>query len=229
MTAPKTWKYLCDHKDFLEKRQSSIYKNKPLYSVFGIGAYTFKEWKIAISALYKKLKFNLIGPIGGKVVAFDDTVNFLSFDTEEEAKFVFSLLTSTPALKFLDSIIFWDEKRPITIDVLRRLSLKAVAEESGLKDEYMYWADSNKFSSTGQLELGIAESKSHYKVTARTLVTTEHGVMLQTKPAQKRKLPAKSQTPTIQIWQAEIWNCPPIDRANSFTVRHSRYIVKWLE
>ncbi|MFI0398385.1 MAG: hypothetical protein ACH34X_04865 [Thiolinea sp.] len=192
VTAPKTWKYLCDHKDFLEKRQSSIYKNKPLYSVFGIGAYTFKEWKIAISALYKKLKFNLIGPIGGKVVAFDDTVNFLSFDTEEEAKFVFSLLTSTSALKFLDSIIFWDEKRPITIDVLRRLSLKAVAEESGLKDEYMYWADSNKFSSTGQLELGIAESKSHYKVTARTLVTTEHGVMLQTKPAQKRKLPAKT-------------------------------------
>lgn len=166
--APKTWKYLCDHKDYLEKRQSSIYKNKSLYSVFGVGAYTFKEWKIAISALYKKLKFNLIGPIEGKAVAFDDTVNFLSFDTEEEAKFVFSLLTSTPALKFLDSIIFWDEKRPITIDVLRRLSLKAVAEYCGLKDEYMYWADSNKFSSTGQLELGIAESNSQYKVNFRT-------------------------------------------------------------
>ena len=90
------------------------------------------------------------------------------FDTEEEAKFVFSLLTSMAALQFLDSIIFLDEKRPITIDVLRRLSLKAVAEDIGLKDAYMYWADSNKLSSTGQLELGIAEAKSHYKVNART-------------------------------------------------------------
>lgn len=137
--APKTWKYLCEHKEFLEKRQSSIYKNKPPYSVFGVGAYTFKKWKIAISALYKKLNFNLIDPLDGKIVAFDDTVNFLSFDSEDEAKFVFSLLTSTSALKFLDAMIFWDEKRPITIDVLKRLSLKAVAEERGLKDAYLYW------------------------------------------------------------------------------------------
>lgn len=168
VTAPKTWEYLCEHKEFLEKRQSSIYKNKPLYSVFGVGAYTFKKWKIAISALYKKLKFNLIGPIEGKVVAFDDTVNFLSFDTEDEAKFVFSLLTSIPSLKFLDSIIFWDEKRPITIDVLRRLSLKAVAEDIGLKDAYLHWADSDKRYSSGQLELGIAEVRSHYKAKVRT-------------------------------------------------------------
>lgn len=168
--APKTWKYLSEHKDFLEKRQSSIYKNKPPYSVFGVGAYTFKKWKIAISALYKKLKFNLIGPIDGKIVVFDDTVNFLSFDTEDEAMFVFSLLTSTPALKFFDSIIFWDEKRPITIDVLRRLSLKAVSEDIGLKDAYLYWADSNtnNNSSSGQLELGIAEVRSHYKAKVRT-------------------------------------------------------------
>jgi hypothetical protein len=161
--APKTWKYLCEHKEFLEKRQSSIYKNKPMYSVFGVGAYTFKKWKIAISALYKKLTFNLIGPIDDKIVAFDDTVNFLSFDTEDEAKFVFSLLTSTPSLKFLDSIIFWDEKRPITIDVLRRLSLIAVAEDLGLKDIYLYWANLNQNFAYGQLELEIAEPKLDYK------------------------------------------------------------------
>jgi hypothetical protein len=161
-TAPKTWKYLCEHKTLLEKRQSSIYKNKPLYSVFGVGDYTFKQWKIAVSALYKKLNFTLVGPLDGKVVAFDDTVNFLSFDTEDEAKFVFSLLTSTPSLKTLASIIFWDEKRPITIAVLRRLSLKAVAEELGFKDTYLYWAGLNQLSATGQLELEIAEVGTHY-------------------------------------------------------------------
>jgi len=159
--APKTWEYLCGHKEFLDKRQSSIYKNKPLYSIFGVGDYTFKKWKIAISALYKRLRFNIIGPLDAKIVAFDDTVNFLSFDTEDEAKFVISLLTSTPALKFLDSIIFWDEKRPITIAVLRRLSLEAVAEELRLKDAYLYWANSNKLSSNCQTELRIAKVSLH--------------------------------------------------------------------
>jgi hypothetical protein len=166
--APKTWKYLCEHKEFLEKRQSSIYKNKPPYSVFGVGVYTFKKWKIAISALYKKLKFNLVGPLEEKIVGFDDTVNFLSFDTEDEAKFVFSLLTSAISLKFLNAMIFWDEKRPITIDILRRLSLKAIAEEMGLKESYLYWADAKQISVSGQLELGIAQARSPYKAKIET-------------------------------------------------------------
>ena len=70
---------------------------------------------------------------------FDDTVNFLSFETEEEARFIFMLLTSTPSLEFLDSMIFWDEKRPITIDILRRLSFKAVARELGVLEQYLQW------------------------------------------------------------------------------------------
>ena len=162
--APKTWEYLCNHNDMLGNRQSSIYKSKPLYSVFGVGDYTFKKWKIAISAFYKKLNFCLVGLIDEKIVAFDDTVNFLSFDSEDEAKFIYSLLISTPAMKYLNSIIFWDEKRPITIDILRRLSIKALAHELGFQDVYFSWADFNHISVTGQLELGIAEEKTRYKV-----------------------------------------------------------------
>ncbi|NMG58905.1 hypothetical protein E1H12_10350 [Geitlerinema sp. P-1104] len=55
------------------------------------------------------------------------TVNFLSFDSQAEAEFILELLTSKPAQSCLDSMIFWDDKRPITIDILRRLSLQAVA------------------------------------------------------------------------------------------------------
>ncbi len=161
--APKTWRYLAAHKEYLEKRKSSIYKNKPPYSVFGIGAYTFKNWKVAISGLYKKLRFSLVGPLDGKTVVFDDTVNFLSFDTEAEAKFVFNLITSKPSLEFLDAMIFWDEKRPITADILRRLSLKAVAKEIGVLDQYLLWTGATQDTSSGQLELGIAESKPRYK------------------------------------------------------------------
>ena len=161
--APSTWNYLVEHRDFFDKRKSSIYKNKPEFSVFGIGDYSFKPWKIAISGLYKKLKFNLVGPLDGKTVAFDDTVNFLSFDTEEEAQFIFHLVTSTPALSFLESMIFWDEKRPITIHLLKRLSLKEVAKELGEISQYQELWQVQSSNLVGQMELGIAEDSSKYK------------------------------------------------------------------
>jgi hypothetical protein len=157
--APKTWQYLLDHQEYLKNRKSSIYKNKPLYSIFGVGASSFKDWKIAISGLYKKLSFCLIKPLDGKSVMFDDTVNFLSFETEEEAKFIFGLVTSTPSLEFLDSMIFWDQKRPITIDILMRLSLKAVARELGVLENYLQWTEAIQRSSNRQLELGGLQNR----------------------------------------------------------------------
>ncbi len=149
--APKTWQYLREHETYLNNRKSSIYKKKPLYSIFGVGSYSFKDWKIAISGLYKRLNFCLIKPLDGKSVMFDDTVNFLSFETEEEAKFIFGLVTSNPSLEFLDSMIFWDEKRPITIDILKRLSLQSVAKELGNLDKYLQWTKSTQIASSSRL------------------------------------------------------------------------------
>ncbi len=154
---PKTWQYLLEHEEYFKNRKSSIYKNKPPFSIFGVGSYSFKDWKISISGLYKKLNFCLIKPLDGKSVMFDDTVNFLSFETEEEAKFIFGLVTSNPALEFLNSMIFWDEKRPITIDILRRLSLKSVAKELGSLENYLQWDEAIQINSNRQLEFGLAE------------------------------------------------------------------------
>jgi hypothetical protein len=151
--APKTWQYLVRHDEYLNSRRSSIYKNKPPYSIFGVGSYSFKNWKIAISGLYKRLQFCLIGPLDNKSVIFDDTVNFLSFESEEEARFIFTIVTSTPALEFLDAMIFWDEKRPITIDILKRLSLKTVAAELGVLERYIQWAEGDQENAQGQLTL----------------------------------------------------------------------------
>jgi methylase of polypeptide subunit release factors len=162
--APKTWQYLLEHDEYLKNRKSSIYKNKAPYSIFGVGTYSFKNWKIAISGLYKQLRFSLIAPLDGKPVMFDDTVNFLSFETEEEAQFIFKLVASNPSVEFLDSMIFWDEKRPVTIDILRRLSLKAVARELGVLESYLQWAEVFQIASSGQLELGLAEAPSSYTV-----------------------------------------------------------------
>jgi tRNA1(Val) A37 N6-methylase TrmN6 len=160
--APQTWQYLQDHDEYLVNRKSSIYKNKPPYSIFGVGAYSFKPWKVAISGLYKRLNFCLVSPLAGKSVIFDDTVNFLSFETEVEARSILALVTATPALEFLDAMIFWDEKRPITIELLRRLSLRAVAQEIGMLAEYLGWAEAIQINHCGQLELGLAEPASQY-------------------------------------------------------------------
>ncbi|MGC1309192.1 MAG: SAM-dependent methyltransferase [Phormidesmis sp.] len=160
--APKTWQYLLDHDKYLRSRKSSIYKSKPPYSVFGVGSYAFKQWKIAISGLYKRLNFCLVGPLDGKPVVFDDTVNFLSFNTEEEATFIFKLIASKPSVEFFSAMIFWDEKRLITVGLLRRLSLKAVAKELGCLEQYLHWADSIEVNHRGQFILGLSEQQAHY-------------------------------------------------------------------
>ena len=135
-TAPKTLEYMIKYGDLLDKRVSSIYKGKPRFSVFGVGDYTFSNWKIAIAALYKKLEFFVVGPHEGKAVVFDDTVNFIAMDNAEESHRLADLLNSNTANIFYRSFIFWDNKRPITIQLLRSLDIDGLLAESG--NEYKY-------------------------------------------------------------------------------------------
>lgn len=133
---PKTWQYLNDHANDFIKRKSSIYKNKPTFSIFSIGDYSFYPFKIAISGLYKKINFKLVYPMDGKPVMVDDTCNFISCKNESEAHIVFSLLTDEKTRLFLESIIFWDSKRPITTEILNSLDLKKIAGENYLYNHY---------------------------------------------------------------------------------------------
>ncbi|OQX75156.1 MAG: hypothetical protein B6D61_10990, partial [Bacteroidetes bacterium 4484_249] len=50
---PATYQYLYKHLGIFLSRKSNIYKGKPLFSIFGIGDYSFKNYKVAISGLYK--------------------------------------------------------------------------------------------------------------------------------------------------------------------------------
>lgn len=122
--APKTWEYLESHAKYLDERKSRIYKDNPQFSIFGVGSYTFAPYKIAICSLYKKLAFQLIKQIEGKPVVFDDTVYFLSFDKQQEANKIFSILSSPLAKDFYSALIFWDEKRPIKTSILNSLNLQ---------------------------------------------------------------------------------------------------------
>ena len=98
------------------------------------GAYSFAPWKVAISGLYKKLAFACVGPVDGRPVVFDDTVSFLPFQTEAEARawLAIWLNSSDLAQTFLGSMIFWTDKRPITAAVLRgRLARPGVGARRG--------------------------------------------------------------------------------------------------
>ncbi len=127
MLAPMTWKYLEDHCAQLDARGSSIYAKNPRFSIFGIGEYAFKPWKIAICALYKKLEFRMIGPIEDKPVVFDDTVYFISFDTQEEAEVALKQINNTDIRRLLSSMIFWDEKRPIKTTILNAVDFEKIS------------------------------------------------------------------------------------------------------
>jgi hypothetical protein len=129
--APKTWQYLLDQAEMLDSRASSIYKNRPRFSVFGVGPYSFARWKVAISGFYKKLSFRAIAPHQGKPVVLDDTCYFLACRNQAEAEAIAEMLNSAPAKRFFSAFIFWDAKRPITVELLRQLDLVALARRLG--------------------------------------------------------------------------------------------------
>jgi hypothetical protein len=129
--APKTWKYLMRHKALLEKRGSSIYKDKPPFSIFGIGEYSFAPWKIAISGFYHSLDFRLVTTHRHKPIVADDTINFIPCQSREEANLFLRVLNSEPAREFFSAFIFWDTKRPITTEILQKLNILTLAEQLG--------------------------------------------------------------------------------------------------
>jgi hypothetical protein len=167
--APKTWKYLMRHKDILYDRKSSIYRGRPIFSIFGIGPYSFAPWKVAISGLYKNMSFMVVAPYGDTPVMLDDTCYFIPCYSEKEANLLCELLSSIESKAFLKSLIFTDSKRPITIDVLRRISFVELARSLDKLDELESIVHSHSVYGSGELQLSLLmEPKQEYRKNART-------------------------------------------------------------
>ncbi|MDR1809603.1 MAG: SAM-dependent methyltransferase [Prevotella sp.] len=130
---PKTKAYLERHKDYFLKRKSSIYAGKPMYSIFGIGDYSFKPYKVAISGLYKQTKFTLVEP-NGTVLMLDDTCYFIGFENLIDAQITQFLLNKSETQEFIQSFMFTDTKRAITKDLLMRISLQRIIDNTGYSD-----------------------------------------------------------------------------------------------
>jgi hypothetical protein len=126
-TAPRAWRYLQAHGALLDGRKSRVYRDRPRFSIFGVGDYSFAPYKVAISGFYKRFRFRLVGPHHGRPVLVDDTCYFLPFDREDDARAALAAVDSEPARRLLGSLAFWDSKRPITARLLSRLDLSAIA------------------------------------------------------------------------------------------------------
>ncbi|MGI8552403.1 MAG: class I SAM-dependent methyltransferase [Dehalococcoidia bacterium] len=122
-SAPRLWKYLTEHGPLFEKRKSSIYTAQPPFAIFGIGAYSFAPYKVAISGLYKQPRFRALGPVEGRPVMLDDTCYFVPCHSPEQAALLAGLLNDPACSDVLQSLVFWDAKRPITKRILQRLDL----------------------------------------------------------------------------------------------------------
>lgn len=138
---PKTYKYLNDHKEFFDKRKSSIYKDKPDFSIFGIGDYSFSPYKVAISGLYKSTHFTLVTPFRGKPLMLDDTCYFIGFKDLKMAEIAHYLVNSELIQKFLKSIIFPDSKRSINKDTLMRIDFQKAFENDKFENANIHIKD----------------------------------------------------------------------------------------
>ena len=77
---------------------------------------------------------SIVEPVGGKPIVLDDTSNFIPARNRAEAEYLASLLNSSTARDLFNSFVFWDNKRPITIDLLARLDTHVASRRSGKHD-----------------------------------------------------------------------------------------------
>lgn len=128
---PQAYKYLQEHASYFDARKSSIYKNRPRFCLFGIGDYTFKKYRIAISGLYKQTRFSLVSDIDNKRALLDDTTYLMGFDNPQYALWTLRLLNSQPVQTLMSALSFEDAKRPINKDLLMRIDLVTVLDAMG--------------------------------------------------------------------------------------------------
>lgn len=127
--APKLWSYLESNAEVLDSRGSSIYRKQPRFTVFGLGEYTFAPYKIAISGFHKVPRFVLLGPHDGRPIVVDDASYTLSFLDALDASVCYAILTNEITTDLIESLVFWDSKRPINKKLLQRIDLLAIADK----------------------------------------------------------------------------------------------------
>ena len=124
--APLLWAYLHNHAEYFARRKSRIYRDRPVFTLFGLGEYSFAPYKVAVSGFAQQPLFCLLDGTTRPVMT-DDTCYFLSF-TQYEMAYVTMLLLNSPQVQtFYGSIALKEAKRPLCKKVLARLDLLQAA------------------------------------------------------------------------------------------------------
>ena len=98
----------------------------------------------------------------------DDTCYFIPCQSQEEAELLLEMLSSASAKEFLNSLVFPDSKRPVTAEVLRRLSFTELARELGKLDHLQRFVYSDSATGEGQAQMSLLmESKQEYRTRRR--------------------------------------------------------------
>ena len=182
---PKTYNYLFDNIEYFNKRKSSIYKRKPAFSIFGIGDYSFKPYKVAIAGMYKTTVFSLIKPDkNGKPIMLDDTCYFVGFDTQIEAEITRVILNKKITQNFIQSIAFKDAKRMMTKELLMRIDLNEIINHTSYAEldaqidninieDWIYYKSQlikKKFEKNQQLTLFVEQAQPNNTIPNAGLV-----------------------------------------------------------
>ncbi|WP_117368105.1 N-6 DNA methylase [Natrarchaeobaculum sulfurireducens] len=124
---PKTYEYLKSHRQALEDRSSTWLDKGTFYNVFGLGEYTWSDYKVVWCRLGFKPHFTVVSTVddedlGEKMVVPGDHFMFISTDDEYEAHFLCGLLNSSIYQKSIKGIAS-EGKSSLSKTVVSKLEL----------------------------------------------------------------------------------------------------------
>lgn len=108
---PLLYHYLDAHRELLLGRKSVHIRKEPFYSTFGLGEYTFSEFKVFFNAMGSTKQSFCVGSthedefLGDKLLIPHNNINCISTDSLEEAHFVCGILNSRWVADFVASRI----------------------------------------------------------------------------------------------------------------------------
>jgi hypothetical protein len=128
---PRTYDYLAAHRETLTSRASSWLDRGPFYTLFGLGEYTWADYKVVWCRLGFKPHFAVVSTredpdLDEKPVVPGDHCMFVATDSESEAHFLCALLNSAPYQHTLRSIAS-NGKSSLSKSVVSELRLPAWA------------------------------------------------------------------------------------------------------
>jgi hypothetical protein len=95
---PRAYSYLRKYEGFLQNRavlKRYFGDDAPFYSMFDIGDYTFRQWKVVWREQADSLTAAVVGCVGHKPVVPDHKLMMVAADSEKEAYFLCALLNSS--------------------------------------------------------------------------------------------------------------------------------------